>query len=554
MLRISSVLMLLSLLLSMAASALAQTVEVDLSRYPNGTTVPSSQVISTEWQSLGIVFSGRRSNETVGAQGTVWPRVPGNGPGCARYYFFTPDVYGAVGIFRFVEPGTSTPSDASYFEMVAGWELGETVILVGFDQNGVQTAQQTYTAPCGGFCERVVSLSGQFHTVELRTFGNPGIGFANCGIGGVGYGLKFTPVPTDSDNDGVPDASDACPGHNDALDADGDGAADGCDPCPEDFFNDADSDGLCANVDLCPSDVDNDADGDGVCGDADACPADANNDADSDGVCGNVDACPADPSNDADGDGVCGNVDSCALGDDNHDADGDGTADACDLCPADASNDADADGLCGDVDACPVDSNNDADGDGVCGNVDACPNDPNNDIDADGVCGDIDPCPVEPTNDADGDGFCESSDNCPTVANSNQSDVDGDGIGDSCEPDDDGDGITDDGDNCPFDGNADQLDADGDGIGDACDADVDGDGVFDVSDACLSTPAGEPVLANGCSVAQECPCVAAWKNHGGYASCVSKAGDALVTAGTITQTQKDAMQSAAAQSSCGNKK
>lgn len=127
----------------MAASALAQTVEVDLSRYPNGTTVPSSQVISTEWKSLGIVFSGHRSNEDVGAQGTVWPRVLGNGPGCARYYFFTPDVYGAVGIFRFVEPGTSTPSDASYFEMVAGWELGETVILVGL----IRTASRQHSRP-----------------------------------------------------------------------------------------------------------------------------------------------------------------------------------------------------------------------------------------------------------------------------------------------------------------------------------------------------------------------------------------------------------------------
>jgi hypothetical protein len=540
------------LLSGLASRAGAQEVQIDLSRYPDGTTVPSSAIISTEWQSRGIVFAARGSNETVGAQGSVRPLVPGSGPGCARFYFFTPDVFGAVGIFRFVDPGTGAPAEASRFEMFAGWEFGETVILVGFDQAGVQTATQTYTAPCGGFCNRSVSLTGHFHTVEVRTFGNPGIGFANCAPDG-GYGVRFTPVPADADDDGVPDASDLCPGHDDTLDADGDGTADGCDPCPQDFSNDADGDGACGDVDVCPFDAANDVDGDGVCGDVDACPADPSNDADGDGVCGDVDACPADPANDADGDGVCGNVDSCGLGDDNTDQDGDGTADACDVCPADAANDADGDGLCGDVDACPTDPDNDADGDGLCAGADACPSDPSNDADGDGVCGDVDPCPLEPTNDADGDGFCESDDNCPTLANSNQSDLDGDGIGDVCEPDDDSDGIIDDGDNCPLDANADQADADGDGIGDACDADRDGDGVLDVEDVCGATPPGQPVLANGCSVAQDCPCVAAWKNHGGYVSCVSRAANALLAASAITQAQKDALQSAAAESACGKK-
>ncbi len=36
--------------------------------------------------------------------------------------------------------------------------------------------------------------------------------------------------------------------------------------------------------------------------------------------------------------------------------------------------------------------------------------------------------------DPDGDGVCSSTDNCPTVANADQSDVDGDSIGDVCDP------------------------------------------------------------------------------------------------------------------------
>ena len=49
--------------------------------------------------------------------------------------------------------------------------------------------------------------------------------------------------------------------------------------------------------------------------------------------------------------------------------------------------------------------------------------------------------------------------------------------------DSDVDGVVDDSDNCPNAANADQTDTDGDGLGDACDADDDGDGVIDAQDA-----------------------------------------------------------------------
>jgi hypothetical protein len=84
-----------------------------------------------------------------------------------------------------------------------------------------------------------------------------------------------------------------------------------------------------------------------------------------------------------------------------------------------------------------------------------------------------DPNPPGPIVDSDNDGVPDNSDNCPNTYNPNQTDSDGDGIGDACEStpptDSDSDGIPDSRDNCASTYNPDQKDSDGDGIGDVCD-------------------------------------------------------------------------------------
>lgn len=99
---------------------------------------------------------------------------------------------------------------------------------------------------------------------------------------------------------------------------------------------------------------------------------------------------------------------------------------------------------------------------------------------------------IEDNSDSDRDGVSDLKDNCKNIANPDQSDINQNGIGDSCEFDSDNDSIPDEIDNCRNTPNINQSDIDNDGIGDVCDnclyynpsqSDTDENGIGDTCDS-----------------------------------------------------------------------
>ena len=135
----------------------------------------------------------------------------------------------------------------------------------------------------------------------------------------------------------------------------------------------------------------------------------------------------ATPPPDTDGDGI---VDDC---DDSNDEDGDGVLNGFDNCPTvfnPGQEDWNSDG---EGDAC-----DDSDGDGVMDDIDNCLTTPNP-----GQENDIHPGTPEGDHceDPDGDFVFDIIDNCPDTPNLSQTDTDGDGLGNACDPDDDNDSL-----------------------------------------------------------------------------------------------------------------
>jgi hypothetical protein len=329
------------------------------------------------------------------------------------------------------------------------------------DASGACACDEGWT---GALCERDVDECAEAADPTVlcgpnaRCTNIPG-GFAcTCIAGFIGNGFD---CDRDSDGDGFSDEKDNCPdvSNPDQADADDDGVGDVCQPPPPPVCIAATT---CSGHGQCLTDGTCDCD-DGWSGrscdqDIDEC-ASQSDACDPDASCTNTPGsftctCAAgfagdgfDCNPDADGDGFPDEEDNCpgTSNPDQADGDHDGVGDVCEppppvceakttcsgrgRCQTDGSCDCD-EGWSGprcdqDIDECMTQSD-------LCDPDATCTNTPGGfhcTCDA-GFFGDGLAC--DP--DADGDGDADENDNCPNVPNADQSDTDGDGLGDVCDP------------------------------------------------------------------------------------------------------------------------
>lgn len=189
-------------LLAFAAPATASVITVDLSHFPDGSVVPDNAIIADQYRDIGILFGARTQG------GDPLSLFIGNTRSGRRFLFNTPDVFGAVQQFRFVEPGTSVVASATFFSTSPDFDSidAERVRLVGISSTG-EILKSLIVNSSPGNLRPVISITADegkpFALVEVRTFGNPGIGF----LFNNQEALKFQLAPDPSQLQPVPGPS-----------------------------------------------------------------------------------------------------------------------------------------------------------------------------------------------------------------------------------------------------------------------------------------------------------------------------------------------------------